>query len=190
MTATCGRKTAWRSHRHTFLQLCQHFSHFRCHSGIPLAIAVILMKTLLHASSVLCSTALITTLIWGNDAQAQAGNYALRSGDELVSACRLSKPETKEGDGLCEGFLVGYLQAHPEVGFRDDLPSEYMQRVMRTRAPARTIPLTRITYCLEGKESLAHIHEAIAALEPMSVAADTPASVVEDILERDFRCPS
>jgi hypothetical protein len=135
----------------------------------------------------LCSTALVAVLAGTNAARAQERDYGLNTGAELVTACRLDG----SGDrGLCEGFLLGYIQAHPEIGFRDQLPSEYMQRVMRTRAPdhPETAALKSLVYCLEDFDSLRQIREAIAALAPDAAGASTPAGVVEQILDRDYRC--
>jgi hypothetical protein len=151
------------------------------------------MNTLLHAFSLLCITALVAAASGVGGARAGNGDYALNSGDELVHACRQDAAiQAGTGAGLCEGFLLGYIQAHPEVGFEEDLPSEYIQRVMRTRAPTHpeTDALKRLLYCLDGVDSLANIHRAIAGLDPASVTADTPARVIEKILQRDYRCSS
>ncbi len=109
-----------------------------------------------------------------------------------MRACRQdAATQAGSGQGLCEGYLLGYIQAHPEVGFAEDLPSAFMTRVVKTRAPSHpeTNALKRLQYCLEGADSLGHIHTAIAALDPASVANDTPATVIERVLKQDFRCP-
>lgn len=118
------------------------------------------------------------------------------SGASLVHACRdaqakaRSDPYGSNQAGLCEGYVLGYLQANPEVAFNEQLPSAYMQRVMRTRAPVhpQTEPLKSVTYCLRGADSLGDIRDAIAALDPDSVAASSPASVMKRILDMNYRC--
>ena len=39
----------------------------------------------------------------------------------------------------CHGYLRGYIEAHPEIAFNEDMPSGFMQRVLRTRSPASVI---------------------------------------------------
>lgn len=135
----------------------------------------------------LCSIALLGAAASG----ASAGTSGVSSGAELVQACR----DAQQGDdadraGLCEGYVLGYLHANPDVAFSEELPSAYMQRVMRTRAPVhpQTEALKSVTYCLQGADSVSEISAAIAGLDPESVAATSPASVVKRILDKNYRC--
>ncbi|WP_157976674.1 Rap1a/Tai family immunity protein [Parahaliea mediterranea] len=149
-----------------------------------------MMRFLVHAASFLCSTTLLVVLAPAR-VNAEGSPPELRTGSQLVEACRMPAGTQDTADsGLCEGFLLGYLQAHPEVGFSDQQPSEYMQRVMRTRAPAHpeTAALKSQTYCLNSLESVAQIRQAIASRDPASVAYRSATSLVAEVLERDYTC--
>ncbi|MBN7797222.1 hypothetical protein [Parahaliea mediterranea] len=157
-------------------------------------------RLLLHASVPLCSIALACAAAMGaapaaSDVVADVATN-VDSGAALVEACRDAQSGARPGGsdraGLCEGYLLGYLHANPEVAFSEELPSAYMQRVMRTRAPVhpQTDALKSVAYCLEGANSVREIRAAIAALDPASVAAVSPASVVKRILDKNYRCRS
>ncbi|GAB3283820.1 Rap1a/Tai family immunity protein [Parahaliea aestuarii] len=148
-------------------------------------------RILVQAASFLCSTTLLVMLAH-EEANAEGSAQVLGSGSQLVEACRM--PVGTNGltlSGLCEGFLLGFLQAHPEVGFSDEQPSEYMQRVMRTRAPAHpeTASLKSPSFCLSSLESVEQVRQAIAARDPASVANRSATGLVVEILERDYPCP-
>jgi len=134
----------------------------------------------------LCIVAVLTNI-------ARADEPGLTNGAELVQACRDEQSSDASGSaGLCEGYLFGYVDAHPEIAFSEDLPSEYMQRVLRTRAPAhpRADVQKRAVYCLDSVESLREISASIARMDPDSVASATPSSVIKDILDQHYRCRS
>ena len=92
----------------------------------------------------------------------------------------------------CHGYLRGYIEAHPEIAFNEDMPSGFMQRVLRTRSPAHpsTDAAKLAVYCLEGDQSMVEISATIAAMEPQAVASKSPASVIDNILKHRYRCRS
>jgi len=123
-------------------------------------------------------------------AEARAQQPAIGSGADLVEACRQSSTDAPEQAGLCEGFLLGYLEASTDVVFTEQLPSGYMQRVMRTRAPVHpeTSAMKTPTYCLEGIHTIEALRAEIAAVDPSSVGEVPAASVVQDLLEAGYLC--
>ena len=149
-------------------------------------------KLLLHGSPGLCRTVALCSAVLLPSAGMAAGP-GLTTGAELVQACREEQSGAAPGsNGLCEGYLIGYVDAHPEIAFSEDLPSEYMQRVLKTRAPAhpRTNLTKRAVYCLESAATLQEISASIARMEAESASSTTPSEVIEDILEQHYRCPS
>ena len=112
----------------------------------------------------------------------------LGSGADLVEAC--TEQVSGEASGFCRGYLLGYVDAHPKVVFNEELPSAYMQRALRTRAPShpRTNLTKKAVYCLENEETLLEISATIALLDLKTAANLTPATLIEKILKQQYRC--
>lgn len=89
----------------------------------------------------LISTGCLVGMGWLCSSSAFAGApaseaYGVGSGAYLVQVCREEQSgQNLPGPGFCQGYLHGYIEAHPEIVFSDDLPSEFMQRVLRTKSP-------------------------------------------------------
>lgn len=147
-------------------------------------------KLLLHALSTLCGAAIVG-FTPAPPARAQAPSEQLSDGSELVAACRSANENpASEGSRLCNGYLLGYLQANPTVAFSEELPSAYMQRVLRTRAPdhPQTKTVKTAKFCLEGENSVAEIRDHVAGFDPKVAANIAPASLVERVLEQHYHC--
>lgn len=143
-------------------------------------------KTLLHAIPALCSAALLGMGVAATGAaQDRSLSGELENGAALVSACRAA-----DSARLCDGYLLGYLEAEPSVVYRDDLPSPYMQRVLRTRAPdhPQVQAVNSARYCLHSETSLAEIRERVAGFDLEAAGRVVPAEVVRQVLERDYPC--
>jgi len=116
---------------------------------------------------------------------------SLRSGEQLVQACGAPVDEGNAGPGrLCEGYLLGFLQGNPAVVFSEELPSAYMQRALRTRAPVHetTRPIKSAKFCLAGRDSVKALEAEIGELSAAAVDSLSPSEVILHVLERHYRC--
>lgn len=112
---------------------------------------------------------------------------------EFVNSCAdYWHHEDREGELLCRSYLQGYLAGSDQVIAREELPSPFMQRVLRTKAAGRSERIDVITgsrYCLSGERPIEDLIGKIVKLDESFLRqARTAKGAVEETLERYYRC--
>lgn len=128
---------------------------------------------------------------------ALAANDRLMAADYL-DACKTYRLEIEKNDGeqsingaICRAYLQGFLAGTDKVVKEERLPSEYMQRALRTKAHGgieRVEALNQGPYCLPEGESLDDIIKKLAESGDSFSSESSADLVVSRVLENHYRC--
>lgn len=113
--------------------------------------------------------------------------------NSLLSACKVFN--TEGGDRVqgasCAAYIQGFLAGRSDVVIEVDLPSAFMQRALRTRAPggsSRVDTIKQAAYCLPPQETLRDFAGKLVALEGTFTAEVGAEPVILQVLDRHYRC--
>lgn len=108
------------------------------------------------------------------------------TGRQFMEACAAYQNYGKvAGESVCRSYLQGYLSASDDVIPAEELPSPFMQRVLRTRVSGTT----QSAFCLPEGVRLDDIIGKVLLLESAEVADDSSAGqLIERVLETHYRC--
>ena len=117
---------------------------------------------------------------------------------EYIEACKAYRREMKENGNkqsvncaICRAYLQGFLAGTNKVVKEESLPSEFMQRALRTKAHGgreRVEALTNGPYCLPEGETLDGIIEKLAETNDSFSMESSADQVIGQVLENHYRC--
>lgn len=122
---------------------------------------------------------------------------------DYIDACKTYRQEIeKNGDkqsrgkasvnaAICRAYLQGFLAGTNKVVKEERLPSEFMQRALRTKAHGgreRVEALTDGPYCLPEGETLDDIIEKLAETDDSFSTESSADQVISQVLESHYRC--
>lgn len=117
---------------------------------------------------------------------------------DYIGACKTYRQEIeKNGEkpsvnaAICRAYLQGFLAGTNKVVKEERLPSEYMQRALRTKAHGgreRVEALSDGPYCLPEGETLDGIIEKLAETDDSFSTESSADQVISQVLESHYRC--
>lgn len=113
----------------------------------------------------------------------------------FLESCKQYQEQTKEHARgvICKAYLQGYFAGRYDIVVKEDLPSPFVQRAMRTRAPRGTPGVAALKgprYCLSRAITFEELAMQVIGLD-QTFAKDVGAEqVIEAVLERHYPCES
>lgn len=117
---------------------------------------------------------------------------------DYIEACKAYRQETEKSrdkksvnGAICRAYLQGFLAGTNQVVKEENLPSEFMQRALRTKAHGgreRVEALTDGPYCLPEGETLDSIIEKLAETNDSFSEESSADRVIRQVLESHYLC--
>jgi len=111
------------------------------------------------------------------------------SAKSLIESCKLISG--KSVPQLCGAYIQGYLDASPNIVKEDQLPSEFVTRALKTRAPQKDVAVktvANVKFCVPSEGFLSELVTKIAEVEYDAKQHQLASSVVYSILKADYSC--